>query len=39
MKMLEGDFSEGDTIEVDVEDGELVFRAIRKEKEKQESFV
>jgi hypothetical protein len=39
MKVLEGEFSEGDTIEADVEGGELVFRAISREKEKQESFV
>jgi len=33
MKVLEGEFSEGDTIRVDVEDGELVFAAVHKEKE------
>jgi len=37
MKVLEGEFSEGDTIEVDVEDGELAFTALHNEQKKEES--
>ena len=43
MKVLEGGFVEGDTIEVHAEDGEIVFKAVhRKENEEEntaESFV
>jgi len=32
MKVLEGEFSEGDAIEVDVEGGEIVFKAVQRER-------
>jgi ATP-dependent Clp protease ATP-binding subunit ClpB len=37
MKVLEGEFSEGDTIQVDVEDGEIVFEAVQKEQTEAEN--
>ena len=37
MKVLESDFSVGNTIKVDIKDGEFAFTAVHKEQEKEES--
>jgi len=37
MKVLEGTFSEGDTVEVNVMDGEIVFTAVHKEQDREKT--
>ena len=39
MKVLEGQFSEGDIIEADIDNGEIVFKAVHRERMEAESMA